>query len=172
VIREAIIRGSAWPDSKRGDNQALHAVVDAFQEALDAGEALDDAIDAAIAAAVAVPASIARDTDGAETTLGQIPAAPPTELDPMLRSAEDHAATRSDAAVVVGAVVTDAGRQSGLARAEELGGSPAPAARIAAKEALNECDAAGIETDVTSPIALAPEALRAVLDELICELEG
>jgi intracellular multiplication protein IcmO len=55
AVREAIIRGWARPEGDRSDNEAMHALVDAFRNALDEGDTLDDALDAAIAAAAASP---------------------------------------------------------------------------------------------------------------------
>ena len=89
----------------------------------------------------------------------------------MLRSAGDHPATQGGEGLAATAPVTDADRQRGLARIEELAGSSAPNARIAAKEALAARDIAGIDDDVRPPPALAPDALRALLDELIRELD-
>jgi hypothetical protein len=67
--------------------------------------------------------------------------------------------------------VAEADKQRGLARIGELAGSSAPNARIAAKEALAARDIAGMDDDVRPPPALAPNALRALLDELIRELD-
>ena len=90
----------------------------------------------------------------------------------MLRSAGDHPATQGDQDLAATAPVTDADKQRGLARIEELAGSSAPNARIAAKEALAARDIACMDDEVRPPPALAPDALRAVLDELIRELDG
>ena len=54
-IREAILKGWARPDGERSDNQAVHVLVEAFRNGLDAGETLDAAIDTAIDATAAVP---------------------------------------------------------------------------------------------------------------------
>ncbi len=91
---------------------------------------------------------------------GEVPPAPPTELGPMLRSAGDHPETQGDEGLAATAPVAD--KQRGLARIEELAGSSAPNARIAAKEALAARDIAGMDDDVPPPPALAPDALRAV----------
>ena len=171
-IREAILKGWARPDGERSENRRVQALVGTFQEGLDAGETLEVAIDAAIdaAAAVSLPAPPERRPDALKP--GEVPAAQPTELDPMLRSAGDHPATPGDEGLAATAPVTDAEKQRGLARIEELAGSSAPNARIAAKEALAARDIAGMEDDVRPPRPLAPAALRAVLDELIRELDG
>jgi intracellular multiplication protein IcmO len=170
AIREAIIKGWARPDGERSENQVVHALVEACREALDAGEALDDALDIAIAAAAAAPLPASRGVDLAEP--GAIPPAPPTELDPMMRSAGDHPARPDDESIAVSVPVTDTGRLRDLAKIEELAGVSAPAARIAAKHALTARDMAGVEDNLTLPTPLAPEALRAVLDELIRDLQG
>jgi len=169
-IREAILKGWARPDGERSDNQAVHVLVEAFRNGLDAGETLDAAIDTAIDATAAVPLPAPQPID--ELKPWEVPAAQPTELDPMLRSAGDHPATQEDEGLVATAPVTDADKQRGLTRIEELAGSSAPNARIAAKEALAARDTAGMDDDVHPPLALAPGALRAVLDELIRELEA
>lgn len=128
-------------------------------------------MDAAIEAAAAAPIPTPREALVGEQTSGELPAAQPTELDPMLRSAGDHSATPGDGQSAAAAPVTDADRQRALARIEELAGSSAPNARVAAKEALAARDIAGIDDDLKPPLPLAPEALRAVLDDLISELE-
>ena len=89
----------------------------------------------------------------------------------MLRSAGDHPATQGNEGLAATAPVAEADKQRGLARIEELAGSSAPHARIAAKEALAARDIADMDDDVRPPPALAPDALRAVLDELIRELD-
>ena len=171
-IREAILKGWARPDGERSENQRLHVLVETFREGLDAGETLNVAVDAAIDAAAAVPLAAPREQRADELKPGGVPAAQPTELDPMLRSAGDHPATHGDEGLAATAPVTDADKQRGLARIEELAGASAPNARIAAKEALAARDIAGMDEDVRPPPALAPDALRAVLDDLIRELGG
>jgi len=171
-IREAILKGWARPDGERSENLRVQTLVAAFRDGLDAGETLDVAIDAAIDAAAVVPLPAPRGQQARELKPGEVPAARPTDLDPMLRSAGDHPATPGDEGLAVTAPVTDADKQRGLARIEELAGSSAPNARIAAKEALAARDMTGMDDDVRPPPALAPDALRAVLDELIRELEG
>ena len=171
-IREAVLKGWARPDGERSDNRAVHVLVEAFRNGLDAGETLDAAIDAALDAAAAVPLPAPREQRAEESKPGEVPAAQPTELDPMLRSAGDHHATQEDEGLAATAPVTDADQQRGLARIEELAGSSASNARIAAKEALAARDTASMDDDVHPPPALPPSALRAVLDELIRELEA
>jgi hypothetical protein len=105
-------------------------LVEAFRNGLDAGETLDAAIDTAIDATADVPLPAQQPVD--ELKPGEVPAAQPTELDPMLRSAADHPATQGDDGLAATAPVTDADKQRGLARIEELAGSSAPNARIAA----------------------------------------
>ena len=129
-IREAILKGWARPDGERSDNRAVHMLVEAFRNGLDAGETLDAAIDTAIDATADVPLPAQQPVD--EWKPGEVPAAQPTELDPMLRSAADHPATQGDDGLAATAPVTDADKQRGLARIEELAGSSAPNARIAA----------------------------------------
>ncbi len=167
AIREAIIKGWAWPDSERGDKQSVHALVAGFRQTLDAGAALDDAMDTAIAAAAAPPQATARRMGRDETKPGETPSSSPTELDPMLRSAEEHAATLGDDGFAASAPVTDVDRHRDLTRIEDVAGSSAPAARIALKEAFAARDTAVIENDVKLPTPLAPEAVRAVLNELV-----
>ena len=169
-IREAIVRGWARPDGERSENKAVHALVEAFRDALDAGDPLDDALDAAIEAAAAAPLPLVRVERADEVKPGRVPAAPPTELDPMLRSAGDHAASPGDEDLAVAAPVTDADKQRDLARVEELAGSSAPSARIAAKEALAARDGGGMDDRVEQLPPLSPAALRAVFDELIGDL--
>lgn len=91
----------------------------------------------------------------------------------MLRSAGDHPATQGNEGLAATAPVAEAeaDKQRGLARIEELAGWSAPNARNAAKEALAARNIAGMGDDVRPPPALAPDALRAVLDELIRELD-
>ena len=89
----------------------------------------------------------------------------------MLRGAGDHPAIQGGEGLAATARVAETGKQRGLARIEELAGSSAPNARIAAKEALAARDIAGMDDNVRPPPALAPDALRALLDELIRELD-
>jgi intracellular multiplication protein IcmO len=170
-IREAILKGWARPDGERSENQSVHVLIETFREALSAGDALDDALDAAIEGAAAVYLPESREQLDGDLKPGEIPAAQPTDLDPMLRSAGDHPATQGDAEEAATAAVTDAYQQRALARVEELAGSSAPNARIAAKETLAARDIGSMDDDVRPPPPLAPEALRAILDELISDLE-
>jgi hypothetical protein len=79
----------------------------------------------------------------------------------MLRGAGDHPATQGGEGLA--AAEAEADKQRGLARIEELAGSSAPNACIAAKEALAARNMAGMDDDVRPPPAPAPDALRALL---------
>jgi intracellular multiplication protein IcmO len=155
-IKEAIGRGWACPDGEPGGNLAVKALVGAFSEAAATGAPVDECVDAAIAAAARVPEAPAPTEEVAAAAPGEIPPAPPTELDPMLRSAGDHEASASESDQVAVAPVTDADKQRDLARIEELAGAPAPVARIAAKEALATQDAIGAEETMFPALPASP----------------
>jgi intracellular multiplication protein IcmO len=169
-ICEAVMKGWARHDGERSGNKAVQALVDAFCDAANDGRGLDACVDAAIEAAASAPMPAATPAAEGAVKPGEIPPAAPTELDPMLRSAQDHEASSSDAGFVAAGPITDAEMQRDLAQIEEMAGMPAPAARIAAKEALAVRDSMGVGDDARPPERLTPEALRHIIDELVAGL--
>jgi hypothetical protein len=128
-------------------------------------------VDAVIVAAGSI--EVVADPAISQTKLepGKIPPAPPGELDPMLYSAGDHVASLEGRDGSVTAPVTEIDKQRSLAQVEELAGASAPAARIAAKEALAAGDAVAISARAILPPLPAGE-LRAVIDDLISMLDS
>ena len=171
-IREAIGRGWACPDGEPSSNPAVKALVETFAAAASGGATVDRSVDAAIEAVAFVPEVPAVNEEAGTAAPGEIPPAPPTEFDPMLRSADDHEASVSERDWVAVAPVTDADQQRDMARIEELAGAPAPVARIAAKEALATRDPIGAEEDVLAPPRLTPEELRGVIEGLYQPTQG
>jgi intracellular multiplication protein IcmO len=169
-IREALVKGYARPDGEVTRNEAVKALIDAFASAAGDGVDVSACADAAIEAAAAVVECQAPPAPEPAVAPGDIPPAPTGDMDAMLRSAGDHAASPSDSDQVAVAPVTDADKQRDLARIEETAGVAPPDARIAAKEALAARDAADAD-ELPSITHLSPVALRALIEDLNAELE-
>lgn len=171
AIRNAIRQGWARDDGEPTKNEAVLALVEGFCRMSAEGAGLDACVDAAIAAAAVIgPPGV--DVEAPVLRPGEVPPAPATEMDPMLRSAADHEASGTDAGLVVAAPVTDAEKQRDLARIEEKAGVPSPEARIAAKEALAARDRIGAEQEEASLSLMEPDALCELIERLNASLEG
>jgi intracellular multiplication protein IcmO len=171
AIRDAVRHGWARHDGEPTESRAILALVDGFCRVAADGGGLDDCVDAAIAAAAAIEPAAAP-VEPASPRSGEIPPAPATELDPMLRSAEAYEASGTNAGLVVAAPVTDAEKQRDLARIEEKAGVPSPVARIAAKEALAARDQTGVGQEGASLSPMALDALCALIKRLNTSLAG
>ena len=171
-IREAIERGWAQPDGEVPANLGVIALVDAYCREAAAGADTAACADAAIRGAASVADGRPSAEPASAVVPGEIPPAPHGEMDPMLRSAADHAASPPESDQVALASVTDTEKQRDLTRIEELAGAPAPVARIAAKETLSASNAISAEDGLPELTRLTPEALRAVIEGLNAELEA
>jgi intracellular multiplication protein IcmO len=170
-VRDAVEKGWAQPDGEANDNPALKFLIEAFTQKAHIADDIEDYVDAVIVAAGSI--EVVADPAISQTKLepGKIPPAPPGELDPMLYSAGDHVASLEGRDGSVTAPVTEIDKQRSLAQVEELAGASAPAARIAAKEALAAGDAVAISARAILPPLPAGE-LRAVIDDLISMLDS
>ena len=170
-IVNALDAGWARPDGERSQNGAVSALLEGLRLGLDSGDPLDAAIDRGLAVAARIDLEPQIIADHELSASGELPPAPPTELDPMLRGADDYPATSGEGDFAAVAPVTDADRQRELAKIEELAGESPAAARIAAKEVLLARDAATLEDlDPPQPPPLSQDQFVCLLRDVMAKL--